>query len=322
MAPDALFTTHHQRFNTRACPIQDPHAFVVDVRECADQSSGVDTFYMKLAERRDQRVRELERAWSEVGSLMSSARLSDPDCGHPGCCKSREGHESDPHSTSINDTRWHRWAAFGHLSRTMSFDNLIAFFDGFVRDRRQRNQDERSRCISTSLGGRHNQELGRGDANVVAGEDTTPQVAGAEPAPQQAAAGPPCSPLSPKSTASGGTDTIQIVDAKAPLNPTVAAGSHSTSPPSSHSPSPPRILEKISVDGRPQTVTASRKRARSVPEKSLYVIKEDAASSGAPTSKKWRTSPGPSEEQSVARDPRRTPDQGQTRLNDNDTGAP
>ncbi len=44
LMPDLLFTTRHQRFNTRVCPIQDPHSFVYDVRACAVGSPDVNTF--------------------------------------------------------------------------------------------------------------------------------------------------------------------------------------------------------------------------------------------------------------------------------------
>ncbi len=68
MHPTDLFTTLHARFNTRTCPIQHPGAFIVDVRECIDESPDVETSYAKMDERKDQRVRELEDAWSQVCS--------------------------------------------------------------------------------------------------------------------------------------------------------------------------------------------------------------------------------------------------------------
>lgn len=139
LPPDALFTTLHDRFNTRSCPIQEPQAFLLDVRECAGESAGLDEFYAKLTERRDQRVRELESAWEETSYLMDSVLLFEPICGYPGC-KSRELDLNNDHTK--NDTKTDRWAAFCDLVRHMSFDRLICFFDGLVRDKRKA-EDER-----------------------------------------------------------------------------------------------------------------------------------------------------------------------------------
>ncbi len=85
MRPTDLLTTLHARFNTRTCPIQDPGAFIVDVRDCIEESPDIETFYAKMDERRDKRVRELERAWSNVCSLMMSLITSEPICGDPNC---------------------------------------------------------------------------------------------------------------------------------------------------------------------------------------------------------------------------------------------
>jgi hypothetical protein len=34
-------------------------------------------------------------------------------------------------------------AALAHMSRTMAFDNMIYFFEGFIRDKREREQCEK-----------------------------------------------------------------------------------------------------------------------------------------------------------------------------------
>ena len=141
LMPDLLFTTLHERFNTRTCPIQSPQAFLFDVRACAEDSPDVDTFYAKLAERRDQRVVELEAAWSEVCCRMHSIITRGPICGLPEC-KSPEMEDRTP--LTKNDKRYTRSAALSHLSRTMAFDCLIDFFDGFVRDNRKKGQEERT----------------------------------------------------------------------------------------------------------------------------------------------------------------------------------
>lgn len=44
LMPNVLFTTLHERFNTRTCPIQAPHTFLFDVRACAEESHDIDMF--------------------------------------------------------------------------------------------------------------------------------------------------------------------------------------------------------------------------------------------------------------------------------------
>ena len=39
LRPEELFTTLHERFNTRSCAIQDPYAFYSDVNDCANKSA-------------------------------------------------------------------------------------------------------------------------------------------------------------------------------------------------------------------------------------------------------------------------------------------
>lgn len=199
--PDVLFTTLHQRFNTRVCPIQDPQSFVCDVRACAIGSPDVDTFYARLAERRDQRVSELEAVWSEVCSRMRSKLWSEPICGNPDC-KSLDMEDKNPHTK--NDKRFARSAALAHLSRTMAFDCLIDFFDGFVRDDREK-EKKRNQTIedarptlelahdNPSVGPAQTPPADRDDASP--GEETARQTP-----PQPPQHRPPTPSPSPKST--------------------------------------------------------------------------------------------------------------------------
>lgn len=94
-----------------------------------------------MDERRDKRVRELERAWSNVCSLMMSLITSELIYGDPNC-KSRDMDSKLPRTTK-NDTRWNRATALAHMSRTMAFDNMIDFFEGFIRDKRERELHEK-----------------------------------------------------------------------------------------------------------------------------------------------------------------------------------
>ncbi|KAH0441702.1 hypothetical protein CcaCcLH18_01962 [Colletotrichum camelliae] len=130
---EALFTTLHDRFNTRTCAIQDPTAFHYDVRDCGETSLCREEFYAKLTERREQRIRELEEVWREISTLLG-ASPSTWDC--PRCGEAKQGEDSR------NDGTAERWAAFCQLTRTMSFDSLVRFFDGYVRDEREREAEK------------------------------------------------------------------------------------------------------------------------------------------------------------------------------------
>ncbi len=269
MHPTDLFTTLHARYNTRTCPIQDPGAFIVEVRECIDESPDVETFYAKMDERKDQRVRELEDAWSQVCDLMMALIIAEPICGEPDC-RSREMDEKEPRTTT-NDTRWARWAALAHMSRTMAFDNLISFFEGFVRDKRERERRERRLYDKRAAGRNKTPKSLLGD------------VASTVPAQAPIAAGdssPPLHPpLSPVSAPSDEADEVTTVTPKtpdqsndekpAPAPATDAAAKtaappwrpRSPSPSSALSPSPPRKRRK--TDGE-EAQSPSRKRRHSV----------------------------------------------------------
>lgn len=126
---DALFTTLHGCFNTRSCAILDPHAFHHDVSECGESSDTLAEFYKKLGERREQRVRELEKAWKEIRNILVSVPSSWDSVQVGG-------------DDSKNDSPSDRWGAFCQLSRTMSFDSLVRLFDGFARDERELRRQE------------------------------------------------------------------------------------------------------------------------------------------------------------------------------------
>lgn len=200
LMPDLLFTTLHQRFNTRVCPIQDPQSFVCDVRACAIGSPDVDTFYARLAERRDQRVAELEAVWSEVCSRMRSKLWSEPICGNPDC-KSLDIEDKNPDMK--NDKRFARSAALAHLSRTMAFDCLIDFFDGFVRDDREK-EKKRSQTIEDARPtlelAYDNPSVGPAQTPPADRDDASPGKTARQTPPQPSQHRPPTPSPSPKST--------------------------------------------------------------------------------------------------------------------------
>lgn len=123
LPPDALFKSLHDRFNTTRFNIQEPRAFLSDVREASDRSCDVKELHTFLAKRRDQRITELEAAWSDVSSLI----VATPDSIDCACSK----HEASNH-----------WQSFLGLANTMSFDSLVGFFDRYIRDERKHQLEE------------------------------------------------------------------------------------------------------------------------------------------------------------------------------------
>ncbi|KAI6408263.1 hypothetical protein MCOR20_005511 [Pyricularia oryzae] len=141
LKPDALFTTLHERFNTRNCPIQDPYAFLLDVRLCANESNNVDDFYARLAAQKAKRVLELEEIWDNVTDLMAFDEKGLPSDRIWTCKQCNNSGISDiitpcePMST--NDTPELHSKSFFNMIQIMSFDNMVRFFDGFVREARK-----------------------------------------------------------------------------------------------------------------------------------------------------------------------------------------
>ncbi|KAL2755613.1 hypothetical protein ACRALDRAFT_1064344 [Sodiomyces alcalophilus JCM 7366] len=130
-----LFTSLHDRFNTRSSAIQDPYAFHRDVVECANNSATIDEFYDQLSERKTERMKEMDDAWSEISRLLAftPSVWSCLACG---------GHRRDDDMES--DRLTSRWQAFVRLCRSMSSDRLVIFFDEFARDERERQKVERA----------------------------------------------------------------------------------------------------------------------------------------------------------------------------------
>ncbi|KAL7896206.1 hypothetical protein HDV63DRAFT_385133 [Trichoderma sp. SZMC 28014] len=140
--PNDLFTTLHDRFNTRPFPLLDPIAFHRDVFECADSSDTTDEFYSRLEERKAQRIEEMSKAWREVSTLLGSFSdlLACQMCYDP------ETRDMKMPPGTKNDSVAERQFAFSQYARCRSFDNLIVFFDGFVRDKREEQERNQRRA--------------------------------------------------------------------------------------------------------------------------------------------------------------------------------
>ncbi|KAI6277892.1 hypothetical protein MCOR27_005867 [Pyricularia oryzae] len=141
LKPDALFTTLHERFNTRNCPIQDPYAFLLDVRLCANESNNVDDFYARLAAQKAKRVFELEEIWDNVTDLMAFDEKGLPSDRIWTCKQCKNSGISDVNTPcepmSTNDTPEFHSKSFFNMIQIMSFDSMVKFFDGFVREARK-----------------------------------------------------------------------------------------------------------------------------------------------------------------------------------------
>lgn len=137
--PNDLFTTLHDRFNTRPFPLQEPAAFHKDVCECADSSDTIDEFYSRLEKRKAQRIEEMSEGWDEVSNLL----LSFPTPLSCQLCYDPETHDVKMKPGTKNDSMSQRRFAFRQYARYMSFDNLVRFLDGFVRDEREEREKNR-----------------------------------------------------------------------------------------------------------------------------------------------------------------------------------
>ncbi|KAL7916954.1 hypothetical protein ACQKWADRAFT_317704 [Trichoderma austrokoningii] len=139
--PRDLFTTLHDRFNTKKFPLQDPQAFHQDVCECADDAETLDQFYSKLGERKAQRSKEMTEAWEEISAWLS-AYPRNMFCQ---LCYDEETREVKLKPNSLNDDLAGRGHAFNRFTGTMSFDSMVTFFDGFARDERRENEESKRR---------------------------------------------------------------------------------------------------------------------------------------------------------------------------------
>ncbi|KAI8249297.1 hypothetical protein K4K58_010812 [Colletotrichum sp. SAR11_239] len=140
LPPDALFTSLHNRFNTRPTAIQDPSAFHRDVVSCADESATAEEFYDNLSARRDQRIREISDAWGETSCLLGGTPALWSHCYAAG-----DEHDGD----AGKDCSVHRWRAFVQFCRSMSFDRMVMFFDEYASEERKRQQTEREEARKT-----------------------------------------------------------------------------------------------------------------------------------------------------------------------------
>ncbi|KAL7920405.1 hypothetical protein ACQKWADRAFT_160001 [Trichoderma austrokoningii] len=173
LSHEDLFTTLYDRFDTKKFPLQDPVSFHRDVRECADAADTQDEFYSKLAERMNERIEQMTEAWEDITTWLSAF----PQNMFCQLCYDEETFEVKLKLNSLNDGPVERSDAFDKFARTMSFDSMVEFFDGFARDERKRQQDEERRQMES----RKCFERGRA-AERLAAPCRTPDPASPDPA--------------------------------------------------------------------------------------------------------------------------------------------
>ncbi|PTB70838.1 hypothetical protein BBK36DRAFT_1175723 [Trichoderma citrinoviride] len=137
-----LFTTLHDRFNMHRLPLQDPMAFHRDVCEAVAYSGTLEEFYSQMEERKAQRAKEMNKAWDDICFLIASGPWV---LACPLCYDAETGDVKTPPDT-LNDSMPQKWALFNYFSRSLSFDTLIRYFDGYVRDRRKKVEDRERRA--------------------------------------------------------------------------------------------------------------------------------------------------------------------------------
>jgi hypothetical protein len=107
MRRDDLFTKLHDQYNTIPSSIQDPEAFHHDVYELSNKASSADEFHRLMADRKEQRIRELN-------DLLESASV-----------------EIIANPNLIGTAQW-QYAL--QLFRTKSLDSLVRYFASYLPD--------------------------------------------------------------------------------------------------------------------------------------------------------------------------------------------
>ncbi|QYS93698.1 hypothetical protein H0G86_001068 [Trichoderma simmonsii] len=128
-----LFTTLHDRFNTQTLPLQDLPAFHSDVCELVLECDTLQEFYSALEKRKAKRIEQLRTAWDDIAYII----MSRPAIMACRVCYEDDFEDTERPPGSLNDTRLDRWWHFIQYARTPSFDNIVTFFDGYVRDERK-----------------------------------------------------------------------------------------------------------------------------------------------------------------------------------------
>lgn len=100
-----LTTTLHDKYNTFTSTIQDPEAFHHDVWEISNEAESTEDFHRLMAERRDQRMQELNDTLETLAvEIISNPKLLDSK----------------------------HWKYALQLFRTRSFDSIVRYFASYL----------------------------------------------------------------------------------------------------------------------------------------------------------------------------------------------
>ncbi|KAK8012418.1 hypothetical protein PG991_009793 [Apiospora marii] len=107
MKRDDLFSKLHDQYNTFQSAIQDPEAFHHDVYEISTSASTADEFHRLLADRREQRLRELNDGLESASlEIIANPKLIGT----------------------------HQWQYALQLFRSKSLDSLVRYFSSYLPD--------------------------------------------------------------------------------------------------------------------------------------------------------------------------------------------
>lgn len=107
MKRDDLFSKLHHQYNTFQSTIQDPEAFHHDVYEISNSASTADELHRLLAERREQRLRELNDGLESASlEIIANPKLIGT----------------------------HQWQYALQLFRSKSLDSLVRYFSSYLPD--------------------------------------------------------------------------------------------------------------------------------------------------------------------------------------------
>ncbi|ORY55874.1 uncharacterized protein BCR38DRAFT_297361, partial [Pseudomassariella vexata] len=105
MKRDELFTKLHDQYNTFPSSIQDPEAFHHDVYEISNTASTTAEFHHLLADRKDQRLRELNNSLESASlEIIANPKLIGTE----------------------------QWQHALQLFRTKSLDSLVRYFASYL----------------------------------------------------------------------------------------------------------------------------------------------------------------------------------------------
>lgn len=109
--PRGAFTELNEKYNTAPCHIQSPKASRLDVSSIIIQAEDLDDPQRRLAERRDERLRELRQVWQKTVSNFADWRPISFD---------------GPEDKVVS--------AFGRMVSDLCFETLISFVDAQTPD--------------------------------------------------------------------------------------------------------------------------------------------------------------------------------------------